>query len=322
MDPQAFANFLQSDPGVQQYLKSGAWKQAPGTFPDLKASVGLASYLKTRGIAIPDGYHVTTDGQLQKNPPGWQTALGIGASLAGPLAVGLSGAGAAAGTSGTVASDTTGPTLAQLGATSGQTAALTGGTAAATSSSLWDKILSPGVLGPIIAGGTGLAGAAIQANANNNATAAQAKAAEDALNFEKQMYAQQRADLANYRGAGQGAVGQLSYALGVPGFESGPMAPQQQYNLSNPSNGQFSNAQPANQLTPTSALPPWVSGGVVYNRPNGPGSGNLASLNAPTAPTASSSTADMVTVKAPTGEVRQIPASQLARAIGLGAVQV
>lgn len=80
-------------------------------------------------------------------------------------------------------------------------------------------------IGAIAAGaGTSIYGATKAAGAQKDAAQTQAASADKALAIQKQMYEQQRTDLSPYRAAGQGAVGKLSYQLGVPGFEKGPMA--------------------------------------------------------------------------------------------------
>jgi hypothetical protein len=84
------------------------------------------------------------------------------------------------------------------------------------------------VVPAIIGAGAALGGAAIAAHGVTSAANTQAASSDKALQLQKELYEQQRRDLTPYRAAGQGAIGQLGYGLGVSGFEGGPtsqMAP-------------------------------------------------------------------------------------------------
>lgn len=134
---------------------------------------------------------------------------GAGASL-GELGTGAGTIGAGVGTG--VDSATAIPSGA---AASPASAAPTIGGSTATGTSLWSKLAGYGipVAGQVI-------GAAIQANAQGNATDAQAKAAADALAFEKDILAKKQAALSPYAALGGIAL----QHLGLPASTAPPTA--------------------------------------------------------------------------------------------------
>ena len=73
-------------------------------------------------------------------------------------------------------------------------------------------------LAALIGGGLGAAGSitsgALQANAAENASETQAQEAQNALNFQEQVYGQQQQNQAPFLAAGQTSIGQLMTGLG------------------------------------------------------------------------------------------------------------
>ena len=65
--------------------------------------------------------------------------------------------------------------------------------------------------------GAALLGSVIQSNAASDAASSQSASAHDAINAQLGMYQQTRSDSAPWRNAGLGALGQLSWLLGIPG---------------------------------------------------------------------------------------------------------
>lgn len=72
-----------------------------------------------------------------------------------------------------------------------------------------------GILGAIFQSNAAGNAANVQAGAANNAAELQYQSAQNALNFEKQVYGNTQAQIAPYLAAGTGALGNLSYLLGV-----------------------------------------------------------------------------------------------------------
>lgn len=79
----------------------------------------------------------------------------------------------------------------------------------------------------IIMGGAQVISSKINSDAQGKAADAQAAAIEKGIALQKQMYEQDRADLAGYRGLGNAAVGSLAYLGGInlPAADAGPAAP-------------------------------------------------------------------------------------------------
>lgn len=76
-------------------------------------------------------------------------------------------------------------------------------------------------IGGLIAGGAGLLGASMQADAAEGASAAQAAATREANALQKQQYETTRGDLAPFRQYGVGAVNMLAQKLGIPSGGAG-----------------------------------------------------------------------------------------------------
>lgn len=169
-----------------------------------------------------------------------------------------------------------------------------------------------------VAAGATVYGAHKAGSAAEHAADTQASSADKALGVQKEMYEQQRSDLSPYRAAGQGSVGQLSYLLGVPGFEKGPMS-----QMAKPAatTGTAPAPPPYGGLTSNDFLGSIIGGklppGAQQLQTTAPGAGSdpLASFKAGQA---AAGGGPMVTVRAPTGETRAIPQSQLQKALTLG----
>jgi hypothetical protein len=171
----------------------------------------------------------------------WETwlQLGLGAAVAAPVALPALGVGGAAGGSsaaagGAAAGASAVPALeggATLAANLGGAGALGAGGAAAgtagaasTASQFWDKVLGKSKADKILTGvglAGNLAGKLYQGHQIDKATQAQIDAANKALELQKQVYGQQRADLAPYRNIGSGAVNLLTLGMGItPGADT------------------------------------------------------------------------------------------------------
>lgn len=190
---------------------------------------------------------------------GSKVGMGVlGGAIAAPY---LAGAAAPTVAAPTVAATVAGPTAATVGGFS--------------SPSLWASLA-----GPAIGAGTQLAGAAINAHAQGEATDAQTAANKDALDFQKQKLAEEDQRLAPYRATGADAIGRLGTLYDFASAKN---------TGSGPSAAPFSVAAPAQGTVTTGTMP----------------RSNLASLGQ--MPTQSQA---LVTVQAPTGERRQVPAAQ------------
>lgn len=128
---------------------------------------------------------------------------------AGPAAgAGMAGAGGA------------GAGLTAGGGASGTAVGGLAGTAAGGGMGLWE-LLAPA----LVQGGTSLVGGLLGANAATNAGETQARAAQEANALLAAIYAQQRADMAPWREAGVGALGQLTSLVQSPSSPSPYQAP-------------------------------------------------------------------------------------------------
>jgi hypothetical protein len=123
------------------------------------------------------------------------------------------------------------------------------------------------------------------ARSANKAADTQARAAQDALAWEKQQHAAEQQRLSPYRQMGHGAMHQLSSMLGVPG-------------------PQFEQPQPFTAGKTLAAM----RGGLAQVREAG-GAKNVIAAAAP----------QFVTVQAPSGETRQMPMDQAQRFVAKGA---
>ncbi len=238
---------------------------------------------------------------------------------------------------------------------------LAGGLPAATGaspfSSLLSTLTSPAVLGTIAQGAFGLYAASQAAGASTDAakiiadanTAAaklysdsqleaakiQAQSTQNALDFAKEGYAgevarynQNQEQLAPYTGAGDAAVTKLSQLLGLgtpPPYHAPVIPPITSTPAPATASPQPSQATPAS--TGGSSSPTIDAGtgrGVttqpISQPPPVAPAGSIASLSMPLAPQQNGQA--MVTLRAPTGEVTQKPATELQHWLSLGAQQV
>lgn len=95
-------------------------------------------------------------------------------------------------------------------------------------------------VGAAVQGGAQIAGAALQANAANNATNKQYQASQNALDFQKQEWGQTQANQAPFLQAGASAVNSLGAGLGLSGY-SADNVQTGEFNQSYPG-GQYQNA--------------------------------------------------------------------------------
>lgn len=180
------------------------------------------------------------------------------------------------------------PALAGGGAAAGSGAsagaAAGGGIVAGGGSSLLHSLLPT-----IIGAGTSLAGAGIASHGQTKAAELQAASADKALAELKRQYELQREDLAPYRNLGAGAVGNLSYLGGIaPPTLPAQAAPQASTALA--SLGAPHGTNPTNAPVTGQAMP----------RPG----------------------VQMVKVRSPSGQIGDVPAHLLPKALQAGGTQV
>ena len=133
--------------------------------------------------------------------------------------------------------------------------------------------------------------------------AAQTKAQQDAVRLQGQMYNTTQGQQAPYRGIGASALGPLGYWVGLPGYEQGntgqtpyPYTPAQPIDLSSYGGSASPTATLANG-TPPAGTP------LASSAPN-------------------ESSAGTVTLRAPDGSTRSVPADQVAFYLSRGATRV
>lgn len=202
-------------------------------------------------------------------------AWGIGPALGGTALPAASGVGGLSATSlglpVTAGLGTAGATAAGVAGAAGAGAGAAGaGAAGAAAAKGLPSWLAPVLTGVVPAVGS-LVGASIQSNANTDAAKIQADSVQKALDFEKQQYADLTGRLAPYVAAGTTSTDRMSQLLGLP-------------------------ARPQ-----TTATAPPTRGPSVANY-GGP-SPAAAPAQAPTAPA-------MITIQAPNGQTKQVPASE------------
>jgi hypothetical protein len=193
------------------------------------------------------------------------------------------GAAAAAGSAGGVGIGETGATVGLGGSGFGAGTAATVGTgvAAGAKGGLWSKLAVP-LLTTGITAGTDLLGTKMKVDADKAAAELQAKAAEEALAWQKGVYGQRQEQFAPAIGVGKGATYALGDLMGIPTPEGGYHAPP----------------------------PPETTAPAPPTTPQAPG--------APAAPSAGLT----VQMRAPNGQVATIPADQVQHYLALGATNV
>lgn len=190
---------------------AGSFQNTGGSIPTWMkvAGIGLAG-LGVAGLAAP-AFFGAEGGAEAAGAGGGAAAGGTGtaAAVADPFAAGMAAGDTAAGVgAGTAA-----------GAAGGASGAAAGGGAAAAGGGFLSSLGK--VAGPLISGGFGLAGAALQAHATSAAAKANAQIQQEALDFEKAQLAQKQAALQPYVDTGNQSRGQLAYLLGI-GPNNGP----------------------------------------------------------------------------------------------------
>ncbi len=323
----------------------------------IAGGVGAAGLLSGGGASALSGSTPVLEG-VAAGPGAASTAAGLGAApaLAGEAGVtaglssGLPGAVAAAPLASSAIAPTTGalaPAVASSGAVSAAAPAAGAGGASILSKTL-GALTTPAVLSTIAQGAFGAYGASqaagaqtdaakiiadantaaakIQADASTQAAQIAAKGTADALAFAKQGYADQSAryeqnqeQLSPYTGAGGAAVTKLSQLLGLGTPAPYVSAVKAQAPVAPPQTGVQSMARPgtaAQQSAADAFVPNAVQSNPALSAvPQGPGpnAGTISSL----APSA-----QMVTLRAPTGEMAQKPAAEAQHWISLGAQPV
>lgn len=163
------------------------------------------------------------------------------------------------------------------------------GAAAAGGSSIWDKIggalLNPAVIGSAIAGGLGYLGASKAASASEQAAALNNQYLNRALDVNTQMYNQRIQNLQPYRSSGGNALGTLNSLMGLPAVPAA--LPAQPIPTSTGQN------LPGPPPTAPSAL-----GAIGQPAPGGQGA--------------------TTAVRAPNGNVYQVPQNMLSQALQQG----
>lgn len=216
---------LMADPVLGPLLK----RQAAGQPFDSNAA---DARLKELGIELPQGMWISKGKVQHEN----MTVDNIGKALKIALPIVIT-AGALGG-------------FGAPGAGGGATAPV-----AAASGGLWSKLAAPLITTGIQAG-TNLLGTKMEVNANERAAEIAAKSAEDALNWQKDVYGQRQEQLAPTIGVGNGATRALGNLMGIAEPEGGYHAP--------PAPGSAPPSPPA-----TAPAAPTPSAGVKLRAPNG-----------------------------------------------------
>lgn len=148
---------------------------------------------------------------------------------------------------------------------------------------------------PYIIGGIGELGSAyLQSKSAGDASEAQAKVAQNALDFAKGVYDQRYANLSPYRSAGTASIAQARSLLGIPDTTPQPQGPKG--SIPNPGYipGQSVMTPTGKQNTDPSS--------VMYYSPIAP-QDQMKS--------AGSGATQMVQMQAPNGEIQQVPSTMV-----------
>lgn len=233
-----------------------AYKQAHGgALEDAFQAVTGKPWPAGRSVKVKNGKAVMTKDRTVKSVLG-KYVLPIAAGVAAPFALpALMGGGAGAAAAGTgVGIGETGATVGLAGAGTGGLAAAAVPAVASAAPSLWSKIAGP-VVATGIQAGTELLGTKMQVDANKQASETAAKAAEDALAWEKEVYKTRQGQLGPAIGVGNAATSRLGDLMGLQVQEpaAAPAAPA---------------TKPATTTPPasTSVAPPAGSQGLVKMR--------------------------------------------------------
>jgi len=293
-----------------------------GTLPAVAASGAVPAALGT-GTAIGAG--TATGGTLASlagTAAPAASAAGPGAAAAsGPLASGLTGA------------TTTAAVPASLAATGGTTAAAGGSMAGG---SIWGTLIDAG-----IQQAGNYAASRQQANASDRSTDAQARANEAALAFLREQYANRQQQLAPYIQAGQQSLQGLSRFMGLPGNPT-PATPTRPAPTLVTAGGAPGNPALANLVGYDAMGRPIGDANPAPQEPSGgstgglPGLSNLntlpglgwtagipgSPLGRPAQAQGGGGQSSYVTMRAPDGSQRQVPADQVPKLEAQGVQRV
>lgn len=256
----------------------------------------FAAFLQSNGVQVPKDFHIDEAGNLNQTSrtgrnlkiaaiAGGVALGGLGLAGIGPLSalhgVVAGGAGAAGGAGG-AAGATGAATGTAAGTAAGTTAAKVAGTAIASKTpSLWSKIAGP-LVETAVPAVAGVVGTKMQVDAQKRAADMEAQAAQQALDWQKEQYAQRQRQLAPAIGVGNAATVKLGELMGIRTPEGG-YGPQTQVDR----------------------------GGVPVQSP-----AQMGTTAAQPAPV------EMVPMRAPNKQVKMVPASEVAHYESLGAVAV
>ncbi len=166
--------------------------------------------------------------------------------------------------------------------------------------SLFTGAIASGLIGAAVSGGAALGSAALQSHAAGKAADAQTKAAQEALDFAKAQKAKQEAAYAPFGALGQQAVGMLP-GLARQAPVGGPPAPYTtQPRATAPMPQVNAQGAPMSMMGGAGAMAPAMGGQMAPGQMQQP----------------------MVTLAAPDGSQKQVPASQAPYFISRGAKQV
>lgn len=258
----------------------------------------FADYLRGNGVAVPKDFNIDESGNVnQKSRTGRNLKIaaiaggvalgGLGLAGIGPLSAlhgaVAGGAGAAGGAGGAAAGATGAATgTAAAGTAAGTTAATgVGGALVSKAPSLWSKIAGP-IMETAIPAAAGVIGTKMQVDAQKRAADMEAQAAQQALDWQKEQFAQRQRQLAPAIGVGNAATVKLGELMGIRTPEGG-YGPQTQIDR----------------------------GGVPVQQP--------AQMGTPVTQQAS---IDMVPMRAPNNQVKMVPATEVPHYESRGAVVV
>ena len=165
-----------------------------------------------------------------------------------------------------------------------------------------------------IAAAGSVAGAAVNASASKDAAKTQAATAAQALAVQQQVYNTTQAQRAPYVAEGQAAVGQLGQ-IAAQGAQRPLPLPYGATYANAASQG--AQALPSNQLAPGAAAAAAAPPPLPVGRSDAPTASPVPSIGA-----SATTTPGMVLMRAPTGEIAQVPAASVAQLQAAGATLV
>jgi hypothetical protein len=197
--------------------------------------------------------------------------------------------------------------IAPIAGSAGINSAAAGIGGAAGTSSWWKDLLGIGSKADAVRTAAGLAGNYLQSRQVDKAVQAQVDAANKALDLQKNIYQQQRSDLAPYRNVGSSSISELSRLVGLPA-SSDTTTPyfQQQAQAANSAVPQNAQRDPNNPATTPVPAGNYTGGQAVPRNPS-----TLAGL----APT---DQAGLVNMVSPDGRPARVPSAQVQSALAAG----